>query len=134
MKVKKICFLADRHDLFDDRIYWKMAVPLKERGFDVYYFLIGKERKKGKTKEGILFEQLMVNQYSQNLYLNFILKRLDTTNNYKELFRLASEIKADIYHFHDLWINLIAKKLKYLDHKPVVFCHLPFQHPIIFSQ
>ena len=117
----KICFLADRHDLFDERIYWKMAVPLKERGFDVYYFLIGSERKKGKTKEGIFFEQLLVKQYSQNLYLNFILKRLGTTNNYKELFRLASGIKADIYHFHDLWINLIAKKLKLLNHKPVVF-------------
>lgn len=117
----KICFLADRHDLFDDRIYWKMAVPLKKMGFLVYYLLVGEEYKKGRTKEGIYFEQLKVNTFSGNIYFNFILKRLNPQNNYKKLLRLAEEINADIYHFHDLWINLIGKKLKKLNQKPVVF-------------
>ncbi len=117
----KICFLADRHDLFDDRIYWKMAVPLKKMGFLVYYLLIGEEYKKGITKEGIYFEQLKVNVFSSNIFINFILKRLNPQNNYKKLLRLSEEINADIYHFHDLWINLIGKKLKNLNQKPVVF-------------
>lgn len=38
---KSICFLADRHALYDDRIYWKMAVPLEKLGFKVHYLLVG---------------------------------------------------------------------------------------------
>jgi len=117
----KICFLADKHDLFDDRIYWKMAVPLKEKGYDVYYLLIRDKIKKGITKEGVKYEILKVKTFSKNRYLNFILKNLNPTNNYKELLKKATEINADIYHFHDLWINRIGKKLKNLNHEPVVF-------------
>jgi len=117
----KVCFLADKHDLFDDRIYWKMAVPLKEKGYDVYYVLIRDEIKKGITKEGIKYEILKIKTFSKNRYLNFILKNLNPFNNYKKLLKKAAEINADIYHFHDLWINRIGKPLKNLNHKPVVF-------------
>jgi len=122
MKEKvKICFLADKHSLYDDRIYWKMAVPLVENGFDVYYFLIGDEDKKGLTKEGIQYEIFRVKTFSTNRYINFILKRLNPNNNYKKLLEKAAFIQADIYHFHDLWINRIGKKLKNLKHNPLVF-------------
>lgn len=117
----KICFLADKHSLFDDRIYWKMAVLLNKRGFEVYYLLIGNENKRGITKEGINYEILKLKTFSNNRYLNFILKRLNPKNNYKLLFKKAAVIEADIYHFHDLWINRIAVKLKYLENNPVVF-------------
>jgi len=117
----KICFLADKHGLYDDRIYWKMAVPLKERGYDVYYLLIGESAKKGITKEGIKYEVLKVKSFSKNRYLNFIVKNLNPTNNYKKLLKKATKVNADIYHFHDLWINRIGNKLKNLDHRPVVF-------------
>ena len=52
----KICYLADKHDLFDDRIYWKMAVPMKRRGAEVYFFLIGPREQEGITSEGIVFK------------------------------------------------------------------------------
>lgn len=117
----KVCFLADKHNLYDDRIYWKMAVPLIKKGFEVHYLLIHDEYKKGITKEGIHYEVLKVKTFSKNRYLNFVLKRLNPNNNYKTLYSKAAETEADIYHFHDLWINRIGKKLKNLKHKPVVF-------------
>ena len=117
----KVCFLADKHDLFDDRIYWKMAVPLKDKGYDVYYLLIGDEIKKGTTKEGIKYEVLKIKTFSKNRYLNFLLKNINPNNNYKILLKKAIKVNADIYHFHDLWINKIGKRLKNLKHKPVVF-------------
>ncbi len=128
MDKRKICFLADKHDLFDDRIYWKMAVPLKEKGYDVYYVLIRDEIKKGITKEGIKYDILKVKTFSKNRYLNFILKNINPSNNYKKLFKKATKINADVYHFHDLWINKIGKKLKSLPQKPVVIydVHEPF--------
>ena len=120
--------MADKHDLFDDRIYWKMAVSLRERGYDVYYLLIGDEVKKGITKEGIKYEILKIKTFSKNRYLNFILKNLNPNNNYKKLLDKAKEINADVYHFHDLWINKIGKRLKLLPQKPSVIydVHDPF--------
>ncbi len=120
-KKVKICFLADKHGLYDDRIYWKMAVPLKEKGFEVYYLLIGDVAERGTTKEGINYEILKIKTFSKNKYINFILKNINPTNNYKILLKKATLLQADIYHFHDLWINKIGKKLKKLKQKPVVF-------------
>ncbi len=117
----KICFLADKHDLYDDRIYWKMAVPLVEKGYEVHYLLISDKAEKGITEEGIHYEILKVQTFSNNRYLNFILKNLNPNNNYNKLFKKAKLLNTDIYHFHDLWINKIGKKLKNLHHNPIVF-------------
>ncbi len=117
----RICFLADRHSLFDDRIYWKMAVPLVKRGFSVHYLLIGKEAKTGTTDEGVQFKIFKLKTFVQNRFLNFILKRLNPNNNYRKMLKEASGLDADIYHFHDLWINRIGVRLKRLKHHPVVF-------------
>lgn len=116
-----ICFLADRHDLYDDRIYWKMAVPLVKNGFQVHYFLIGNTNKKGLTAEGIHFKIFKIKTFSSNRFLNFAFKRLNPFNNYALLFKEVKALKADIYHFHDLWINRLGPKLKNLAHQPVVF-------------
>lgn len=117
----RICFLADRHNLYDDRIYWKMAVPLVKEGFSVHYVLIGNESRTGQTKEGVHFRMFKLNTFSKNRILNYALKRLNPNSNYKKMFKEAKQIEADIYHFHDLWINRIGVKLKQLPHKPVVF-------------
>ncbi len=117
----RICFLADRHDLYDDRIYWKMAVPLVKKGFQVHYILIGAKAAAGTTSEGVHFKIFKLKTFSKNRFLNFFLKRLNPDDNYSNMFREAGAIHADIYHFHDLWINRIGPKLKNLVDKPVVF-------------
>ena len=86
-----ICFLADRHDLYDDRIYWKMAVPLVKRGFQVHYFLIGNTSKKGTTDQGVHFKMFKIKTFSSNRFWNFVLKRLNPYNNYGLLLRAANE-------------------------------------------
>lgn len=112
--------MADRHALHDDRIYWKMAVPLVKLGFRVHYLLIGDRNEKGRTAEGVYFQIFKLKVFSKNRTLNFGLKRLNPRNNYKKMLDEAKLLKSDIYHFHDLWINRIAPALKKLDHKPVV--------------
>lgn len=117
----RVCFLADRHDLYDDRIYWKMAVRLQKQRFEVFYLLVGDRNEKGVTNEQIAFQMFKLKSYSKNRVLNFVLKRINPNNNYRKLYEAAAEIRADIYHFHDLWINRIAPDLKKLPHHPVVF-------------
>jgi len=121
MTKTKICFLADKHSLFDDRIYWKMAVPLTQKGFEVHYILIGEDSKKGITNEGIKYEIFKLKTFSKNRYLNYLLKRLNPSNNFNKIFKSAKVLKADIYHFHGLWLNKIGGKLKDLNHNPIVF-------------
>jgi glycosyltransferase involved in cell wall biosynthesis len=117
----KICFLADKHDLYDDRIYWKMAVPMKRFGAEVYYYSIGPEADEGITEEGIIYRVWKVKTFSKNPFVNFAIKRLNPSNNYKKLFDACAVLKADIYHFHDLWLNRIGPGLKALPHRPAVF-------------
>lgn len=115
-----ICYLADRHDLYDDRIYWKMAVPMVKEGFEVHYILIGPSDKEGKTSEGVHYKMFRLKTFFNNRFINFIFKRLNPNNNYRHLFHHASSLKADIYHFHDLWMNRLGPALKKLKHKPLV--------------
>jgi len=105
-----------------------MAVSLKKNGFEVYYLLIGNKNEKGITKEGINFEMLKLKTFSQNRYLNFVLKRLNPNNNYKKLYKKAASLHADIYHLHDLNIIKIGKRIKDLSHKPIIIydVHDPF--------
>ena len=117
----KICFLADRHDLYDDRIYWKMAVPMKKLGAEVHYYLIGPQSDEGRTPEGIEYRMWALKAYSKNTFVNFAIKRVNPLNNYEKIYEACVELKADVYHFHDLWLNRIAPRLKSLPHRPVVF-------------
>ena len=117
----KICFLADKHDLYDDRIYWKMAVPMKRAGAEVHCYIIGPEDDTGTTPEGISYRVWRLKTYSKNPFANFAIKHVNPWNNYKKMFDACSELKADIYHFHDLWLNRLAPRLKDLPHHPAVF-------------
>ncbi|NNC70562.1 MAG: hypothetical protein HKN90_07070, partial [Flavobacteriaceae bacterium] len=116
----KVCFLADKHGLYDDRIYWKMARSLLKRNYEIYYLFIGTKEESGITEEGIHYISFKIKKYSDNRYINYLIKYSRPQTNYTRLFHKAKELKADIYHFHDLNINKIAVKLKHLAQKPVV--------------
>lgn len=53
-----VCFLADKHGLYDDRIYWKMAVSLLKKGYKVHYLFIGDQEASGVTNEGVSIKVL----------------------------------------------------------------------------
>lgn len=116
----KVCFLADKHSLYDDRIYWKMAISLLKKGYEIHYLFIGKEEEIGITEEGVHYISLKIQKFSNNRYINYLIKYSRPKTNYDRLFEKAKELNADIYHFHDLNINKIGKKLKELPQKPVV--------------
>lgn len=115
-----VCFLADKHGLYDDRIYWKMAVSLLKAGYKVHYIYIGTDEMEGLTDEGMHYQSLKQKKFSANRYLNYLIKYTRKQTNYDRMFDLAAALKADIYHFHDLNINKIAPRLKQLAHAPKV--------------
>ena len=108
-----VCFLADKHGLYDDRIYWKMALSLLKAGYKVHYIFIGAEELEGITEEGVRYQSLKQKKYSSNRYLNYIIKYSRTRTNYDRMFDLAADVEADVYHFHDLNINNIFVSLEF---------------------
>jgi len=132
-KPLKICFLADRHGLYDDRIYWKEALSLQQNGFEVHYLLISDKNESGVTKEGIHYQLLKRKIYHKNRLLNFLLRNITPGSIYDELFHLAAQLKAEAYHIHDLRVNCIGKKLKNLGHRPAVVydVHEPYPENVI---
>lgn len=133
MKVKKICFLADSHSLYDDRIYWKEALSLKKAGYEIHFILAGDEPQEGTTNEGVHFQILKKDYFPKNRYLNFLTKRYLPNGLYNKMFIKARRLAADVYHIQDLKVNRIGKKLKDLNHQPKVIydIHEPYPENII---
>ncbi|HLV24318.1 MAG TPA: glycosyltransferase [Moheibacter sp.] len=117
--MKRICLLADRHSLYDDRGYWKISVSLKNNGFEVFMVIIGDKNGEGMTTEGIHFKCIKRKQYLGQRHFNYLLKKfLPIKTEYDEALEYCAKIKADIYQFEDLRLNRITKQLKNLPHKP----------------
>ena len=110
---KTVCFLADQHVLYDDRIYWKQALSLVKAGYRVHYITIGDEEGRGTTNEGIHFLQLKRKKYVPTVVLNYLFKRIPfVPTEYDEAVAYCKQISVDVYHIHDPRINRIFKKLK----------------------
>ncbi len=128
----KICLLADSHELYDDRIYWKQALSLKKFGYEVYYILAGDSNNQGKTAEGINYFRINRDNFPSNRILNYISKRIPG-GLYSKMLKVAGDIDADVYHIHDLKVNRIGEKLNSLPQKPKVIydVHEPYPENIL---
>lgn len=117
----KICMISSMHGLFDDRIYWKEALSLKKYGYDVCHLGIGETDKEFTSEHGIRIIQVGKRKYFDNPYIDKLYRLLTFRKNiYKKILKIALALKADIYHFHDLQINKIGKKIKDFPHMPKV--------------
>lgn len=117
--MKKVCLLADRHYLYDDRAYWKICLSLKKNGYQVHYLVIGKENGEGVTEEGIHFKLIKQKNFIPQRHFNYLIKKLlPISDEYKEALNYCAEIKADVYQIEDLRLNRITEKIKNLPHKP----------------
>lgn len=132
-KVKKICFLADSHSLYDDRIYWKEALSLLKAGYEIHYILAGDKSEYGITKEGIHYQIIKKDYSAKNRYFNFLAKRYMSGGLYNQMYKSAAMVEADVYHIQDLKVNRIGKKLKLLGHNPKIIydIHEPYPENII---
>jgi len=119
MKNKKICFIADGHKLYDDRMYWKEALSAKNNGFDVSIIFVADKDESGISDEGIDYYSVKKIHSSNLLFINKIWKYFNDKTNFKIL-QIADKLKADIYHLHDYQQHKIVKKLKKLSHNPKV--------------
>jgi glycosyltransferase involved in cell wall biosynthesis len=113
--------ISSLHGLYDDRIYWKEAISLKNHGYDVIHVGTGEADLDFISEQGIRLIQIRKKRYFRNPYLDIIYRRFTGRPGiYGKMFRICSAIRAEVYHYHDIQVNRIALKLKKLPHAPKV--------------
>jgi glycosyltransferase involved in cell wall biosynthesis len=116
-----ICMISSLHGLYDDRIYWKEALSLKNYGYNLTHITVGSDDQDFISQHGIRLIQVGKKRYFQNPYLDILFRKITFKPNvYKRILQICANLHSDVYHFHDLQINKIGKQLKNLPHKPKV--------------
>lgn len=130
-KIAKVLQLSDKHYIFDDRIYWKYSKTLYKAGFDVSFagLLNTTKNTQHKINQPIKLIGLTQKKYIRNRYLNKIIKYIFRTDITHQLFQIAKQEKADIYHIHNINLVGIGRKLKKLAHKPIVIYDVREPYP-----
>lgn len=113
----KVCFMADGHSLYDDRMYWKEALSLQKKGCKVTILLASEEDEQGVTEHGIEYFKVKRVSYSKKKIINYPLKKI-YYRTHDEMWKIARSVRADVYHVHDYRINSFIQKIKCLPHRP----------------
>jgi len=113
--------ISSLHGLYDDRIYWKEAISLKNHGYEVIHVTTGEADLDFMSEHGIRLIQIKKKRYFRNPYLDFFFRKITFRQGvYKKIFSICAALKADVYHYHDIQINRLTRKLKMLPHLPVL--------------
>ena len=124
-KNRKVCMLSFQHDLLDDRIYKKEALTLSQNGYEVIHIGYGNEFKDYITPDDIRIIQLKRYRMNEGFKSKLLTLKQSFMN---DIFQMAKDVSADIYHLHDVELCRIALKLKKLPHHPKVIydAHEPY--------
>lgn len=121
MAKQLVCHISFNHSPLDDRIYWKELLTLQKAGYSVIHIAVAKENDDYITAEGIRIIAVKRKQFFKNVWLNKAFQALfKNKGTIHDIFKVASNLNAAIYHYHDLQINAIAADLKELAHQPKI--------------
>jgi glycosyltransferase involved in cell wall biosynthesis len=104
--VSKVCILSSVHDALDNRVFYREARSLRRAGYDVTLVAV---HDRDEVKDGIRIIALPA------------VPRWQRPRLWLTLLRHALEAHADIYHFHDPELLLVAPWLRLLTGKPTVY-------------
>jgi glycosyltransferase involved in cell wall biosynthesis len=128
-----VCLISCLHSVYDDRIYWKQAISLKNAGYNVIHVGVGDREFDIISEHGIRLIQIERLQIISGLFLNSFLKYFSSKSEYKQLLKIAFDVKADVYHLHDLQLNKIARKIKSFSFKPKIIYDVHEPYPITIA-
>ena len=118
------------HAPLDDRIYKKEALTLAKNGFDVYHICYGDEKQDFVTNDNIRIIQLQKKRKGKSLKTVFAALK---QTRLQDMFEVAKNLNADVYHLHDVELCRIAMQLKKLPHHPKVIydAHEPYLQKLL---
>ena len=116
-----VCMISSLHGLYDDRVYWKEALSLKNHGYEVTHVTTGDKDLDFVSDHGIRLIQVKRKRYFRNPYIDILFRKITFRPDvYKKMFGICASLHADVYHYHDVQINRFTRKLKQLSHAPAV--------------
>ncbi|MDI3322136.1 glycosyltransferase [Pinibacter soli] len=117
--------MSTRHYMLDGRIYTREAKTLQAHGYQVLHVGYGNEDNHYFTKDGVEIIQLKKLKKGKSLKTAF---QSFKQSFLEDIFDVAANAKADVYHLHDLELCRIARRLQRLPHKPKVIydVHEPY--------
>jgi glycosyltransferase involved in cell wall biosynthesis len=119
--MSSVCMISSLHGLYDDRIYWKEAMSLKDHGYSVTHVTTGDNELDFISEHGIRLIQVKKKRYFRNPYMDILFRKITFRKNvYGKLFEKCASLRANVYHYHDIQINRFNRKLKLLSHAPAV--------------
>jgi glycosyltransferase involved in cell wall biosynthesis len=102
----KVCILSSVHIALDNRVFYREALSLKRGGYDVTLVAV---HDRDEEKDGVVIRGLpKVARWRRPVLWWSVL-------------RLALQEQADVYHFHDPELLLVAPWLRWLTGKPTVY-------------
>lgn len=114
-----VCHISFNHDAFDDRIYWKELCTLQQAGYECIHIAVANEPADFIAPEGIRVICIKRKKMPGPVWwrrLRQLLFMRGTTID--DIVQKAIELKAAVYHYHDLQLNALASRLKSLPWKP----------------
>lgn len=116
-----VCMISSLHGPYDDRIYWKEALSLRQHGYDVIHVTTGEADRDYVSEHGIRLIQVKKKRYFRNPYVDILFRRITFRPDiYKRMFLICASLHADVYHYHDIQINRFSRRLKQLSHAPAL--------------
>ncbi|MCS4473399.1 hypothetical protein JQ031_09590 [Clostridium botulinum] len=89
---------------------------IKKHGYDVFCIAISDKDENDVTAEGIKYYKVRPKgKRCENVFRRSICyNETFSFETYEEIFNIAKKLECNVYHFHDLYLNLIGKRLKNL--------------------
>ncbi len=112
MSTKTVCMLSCKHDLYDDRIYWKECLSLEKKGFNVIHIGIGDKNSTQVSENKITLISVCTGINKYNKLLRMLYAFLFPKIKFRNLLNQALEVKADYYNIHDLELNCLTKSIR----------------------
>lgn len=114
-----VCHISFNHDAFDDRIYWKELCTLQQAGYRCIHIAVSEKNADFITSEGIrvicISRKKLRGPFWWTRFRQLLFSRGTTID---AILQRAIEVKAAVYHYHDLQLNALAARLKSLPWKP----------------
>jgi glycosyltransferase involved in cell wall biosynthesis len=105
----RICVFSSVHSALDNRVFYREARSLQENGHDVTLIAVHHE---SIEKEGVRIIGLPDVPRSQRPWL------------WLEIIRRATSLDADVYHFHDPELLIVAPIIRAITGSPTIYdCH-----------
>lgn len=109
---KKVCHITSVHNRYDTRIFYKECVSLAKNGYDVT--LIVNDDKEDEYVENV---KIVSTKFKPKNRFERII------NSKNKIYKKATEVNADIYHFHDPELIPVGIKLKRKNKKVIFDAH-----------